>query len=398
MSCSDHTAATGIASFDVQTSCLYISLPLRIGIDFVFSRVHANNTTTKERSYRMTTQLGKCLEQATKGAAVYAEQSYETQPSADDSERVIFTAAELMQKQFRPQRWAVPGLLAQGCVLLAGRPKVGKSWFAYQLALAVASGQPAFGQVPVLQGPVLYLALEDRQERLQSRLKTLLKDGPVPESLFLSVKWSRLDSRGLDDLEFWLKHHPGARLVIIDTYQRIRPKHLRNADTYENDYRSLAPVVDLAHRRGVCILIVHHTRKTSAQDEFNTVSGSTGLTGVVDATMVLDRTRYRSESSLYITGRDIEESETFLMFDSEAMQWRWGAERSEMVWYPTREQIIKVITEAGVPMKPKQIAMKLCKGEMNVRQTLGRMERNKQIKLLERGLYTVMEDLSAPKS
>src|SRR6185369_10098526 len=101
----------------------------------------------------MTTQLGKYLRSEINGAPS-AEQSHETQqvPPDTDTDKVIFTATELMQQRFRPQRWAVPGLLPQGCVLLAGRPKVGKSWFAFQLALAVASGEPAFGKVPVEQG------------------------------------------------------------------------------------------------------------------------------------------------------------------------------------------------------------------------------------------------------
>src|SRR5689334_7275770 len=121
-----------------------------------------------------------------------------------DMDNEVFTATHLMKQQFRPRRWAVPGLLPQGCVLLAGRPKVGKSWFALQLALAVASGQPAFGQVPVERGDVLYMALEDRPERLQSRMKTLLKETSVPDGLCLSVKWPRLDAGGFDNLEYWL--------------------------------------------------------------------------------------------------------------------------------------------------------------------------------------------------
>src|SRR5690242_14132037 len=71
------------------------------------------------------------------------------------------SAAALMAKHFDPVNYVIPGLLAEGLTLFAGKPKIGKSWFALDFALWIASGKPVFGAIPVHVGDVIYLALED---------------------------------------------------------------------------------------------------------------------------------------------------------------------------------------------------------------------------------------------
>src|SRR5947209_1653111 len=75
-----------------------------------------------------------------------------------------FTAAELQEMDLPAPCWAVEGMIAQGITLLAGPPKVGKSWLCLQLAIAVAEGSDVLG-IPVEKGEVLYLALEDTPRR-----------------------------------------------------------------------------------------------------------------------------------------------------------------------------------------------------------------------------------------
>src|SRR5258708_17898367 len=140
-----------------------------------------------------------------------------------------------MKCEFKPLQWAVEGILPEGCVLFAGRPKLGKSWFAYLTGLAISVGGHVLGKIKVEKGEVLYLALEDGKRRLQSRFKKLAAGGPAPETLHLAVTWPRLDEGGLEDLELWLKDHAKARLVIIDTLQRVRPQNRSTANGYEND-------------------------------------------------------------------------------------------------------------------------------------------------------------------
>ncbi|MDD3493145.1 MAG: AAA family ATPase, partial [Candidatus Thermoplasmatota archaeon] len=142
------------------------------------------------------------------------------------------TGADLAKKEFPPIRWAVPGLLPEGYGILGGRPKIGKSWLAFDLALAVASGGYAIGsnEYPVESGTVLYLALEDNERRLQERQKILLNgQAGGPQDLHLVTNWKRLNEGGLEALEAWLDANPDCRLVIIDTLARAKPRLKRGA-------------------------------------------------------------------------------------------------------------------------------------------------------------------------
>src|SRR5215210_415680 len=82
----------------------------------------------------------------------------------------ISSAADLRRKEFDPIRYVVPGFIAEGCTLLAGRPKLGKSWLMLDVGLAVAAGRICLGDTRCEQGDVLYLALEDNERRLQRRI------------------------------------------------------------------------------------------------------------------------------------------------------------------------------------------------------------------------------------
>ena len=74
---------------------------------------------------------------------------------------------------FTPLEYAIPGYVVEGLTVLGGKPKLGKSWWAYDASIAVATGGRTVGAVECEQGDVLYLALEDNQRRVQSRLETL---------------------------------------------------------------------------------------------------------------------------------------------------------------------------------------------------------------------------------
>ena len=90
-------------------------------------------------------------------------------------------AVELYAKEFLPPRWSIHEILCEGLSVLAGRPKLGKSWLALCFALAIASGGLALGKKPVEQGDALFLGLEDGARRLQGRLRLLLGAGPISD-------------------------------------------------------------------------------------------------------------------------------------------------------------------------------------------------------------------------
>jgi AAA domain len=220
-----------------------------------------------------------------------------------------WSAVELLNTEFPEPRWAVPGIVAEGVNLLAGAPKLGKSWMALNLAIAVASGGRALGHVQVEQGPVLYLALEDTPRRLQSRLRMVLGDDPASDGLEFWTRCESIPDGGADRIRTWRDNYPDARLVIIDVLTRMRGRVSDRSDRYQADYHAMAAIKTIADDYSVPFLVPHHTRKADAEDFLETVSGSHGLAGAADAVAVLKRSRGSADAVLKITGRDVQEAQ-----------------------------------------------------------------------------------------
>ena len=299
----------------------------------------------------------------------------------------VFDLASLVTETFEPINWAVEGMLPEGCILFAGRPKLGKSWFVLQLALAVASGENAFGDFPVNRGDVLYLALEDTRRRLQSRAKRLLGEDPLPQGCKISIEWPRIDEGGAEQLEAWLERYPATRMVIIDTFQKIKSR--RNASA---DFETLSRLTEIAHKFNIALLVVHHTRKTDADDPFDTVSGPTATASLADAMLVLKRARCSQDAELHITGRDIEESRKALRFDTESMKWKILGEAAQVWRSQERTDIIDLIRRTNKSMHPADIADALNKSGAAVRKTLSRMVRANQILWFKGGFYDIKDE------
>lgn len=135
--------------------------------------------------------------------------------------RAGITAAALMDKAFEPISYIVPGYVCEGLTVLAGAPKLGKSWLTLGWALAIASETLAFGTIPVMGGDVLYLALEDNERRLKARLLHM-SIRHAPERLTFHTSWPDLDNGCVDAVAAWLGSHPEARLVIVDVLAKVR--------------------------------------------------------------------------------------------------------------------------------------------------------------------------------
>lgn len=207
----------------------------------------------------------------------------------------------LMSRPLQPLNFVVDTLISQGLHILAGSPKVGKSWLALWLAVMVAKGEPVWG-MSVKQGTTLYLCLEDSQLRIQNRLFDVTED--APSSVHFCTE-SRILGDGLtEQLEQFLNEHPDTVLVIIDTLQMIRPIH---DTTYANDYRDLSALKRLADAYGIAVLLIHHLRKEKADDVFNRISGTTAISGAVDSSFTLvEEQRGSGRARLSCIGRDIE--------------------------------------------------------------------------------------------
>lgn len=297
------------------------------------------------------------------------------------------SAKDLLNRTFPEPKWAVENILPEGVTILGGKPKMGKSWLALNVAVGVASGDRVLGGVPVEQGDVLSLALEDNERRLQSRLKKLLDGKAAPERLEFANRWPRLDDGGLEEIEAWLIEHPDARLVVIDTLAKIRARN-GGKNVYTEDYQAVEQLVELAGRHNVAIVVVHHLRKMAASDPLDQISGSLGLTGGVDGALVLNRERGRADARLYVTGRDIEDDKEYaLSWDNSTASWQIVGEAEAVYISRERQEIIECLRSLGCPAEPKQVAEVLGKKHNNVKQLLWKMAGEGQIRNIG-GKYT----------
>ena len=222
-------------------------------------------------------------------------------------------ADTLQSTAYEPVSFVVDDLLPQGLHLLAGAPKIGKSWLALWLCLCAARGKPlwTFATRPC---EVLYLCLEDSFQRIQSRLFDLTEDAPA--SVHFSTNSDTL-GKGLEEqLCSFLVEHPDTVLVIIDTLQMIRGAGYDN--TYANDYRDLSVLKHIADTHGIAILLIHHLRKELADDVFSRISGTTAISGAVDSSFTLvEEKRGSGKAKLSCIGRDIEYRELTLERNAE---------------------------------------------------------------------------------
>ncbi|GIJ13148.1 AAA family ATPase [Micromonospora andamanensis] len=287
--------------------------------------------------------------------------------------RTAWTAADLMAMEFPPPRWAVPGVLSEGVNLLAGPPKVGKSWLSLGLGLTVAAGGKAFGSIDTEPGPVLYLALEDTPRRLQSRMGKVLAGQPAPVGLTLATACPPLPQGGDEAIAAWLDRNRNARMVIIDVFAKLRGTSAPGMSAYDADYAAVGRAKKVADAYGVAVVLVHHVRKAGSDDFLEAVSGTNGLAGAADATLVLRRPRGSADGVLHVTGRDVDESEYALAFDPAAGAWTMlDGPAAEHEVSDTRAAILRWLrTSPG--STPKAIAEGTGLSVDNVKKTCGRM-------------------------
>ena len=259
------------------------------------------------------------------------------------------TLSELMEEEIETKPPVVDGLIYPGVFLFAGAEKIGKSFLVLQLGYTVAKGFPLWG-LKTSGDEVLYLSLEDTKERLRRRAFQMF-DIETTDRMYVATRSKRLSEGLVEELEAYRRQHPGIKFIIIDTLQRIR--EVFSECSYAKDYEMVSELKDYADANGLCILLVHHTRKQSAKDIFETVSGTRGLNGSVDGIIVMcKQKRTDPYATLQATGRDVIDQKLYLKRDSKTLQWELERIESGAEIDPP-DPLFAAITELLTDDKPR---------------------------------------------
>ena len=281
---------------------------------------------------------GKGNLQATNNAENTAKSA--NKKNLDDLETV--SMMELYDTAYPPKLPIVDGLLYNGTYLFVGSPKIGKSFFMAQIGYHISKGLPLWG-FSVRQGTVLYLALEDDYARLQKRLSQMFgMEGS--ENFYFATKSKSLNAGLEQQLVQFVTEHKDARLIIIDTLQKVREVG-GDKFSYASDYEIVTKLKAFSDHYGICFLVVHHTRKMESSDSFDMISGTNGLLGAADGAFVMQKEkRTDNKAVLEVAGRDQQDQKLYLNFNRERCVWELTKTETEL-WKEPEDPLLEKIKE-----------------------------------------------------
>ena len=297
------------------------------------------------------------------------------QRMSDPAYLYTVSMSELYETVYQSRSPVIDGLLYFGTYLFAGAPKVGKSFLMAQLAYHVSTGLSLWGYT-VHKGTVLYLALEDDHRRLQGRLYRMFgMDGT--DNLRFAIYAKQLGVGLEEQLKKFVREHSNTKLIIIDTLQKVREAG-GDKYSYANDYEVVGKLKRLVDDCGICLLLVHHTRKQQADDKFDMISGTNGLLGAADGAFLLQKEKRTDGSAILdVAGRDQQEQRLYLTKDRERLVWELERTETEL-WVEPPDPVLEAIaalvttdkptwsgtatelvTALGVDLKPNTLTMRL---------------------------------------
>lgn len=270
---------------------------------------------------------------------------------------------DLLDKDIPSIEWIIPNLLPSGLILLGGKSKAGKSWFALNLCLAISEGRLAFGTLSCQPQKVLYLTLEDHERRVQYRVNKLLDNSKVSRNFMYATEWARfaapnVTTKGVDgfsELRQILIQHGDIKLVVIDTWQKIRPSKRGSRDDYESDYAHLSQIQALAQEHNCAIMLVHHARKDNeGAEKQDSLLGSTAIAGAADLIWILERKHNGSQGLLTPSGRDIKD-ESPIVFSFDNGTWSYLGPKSDLDRTENQNSVLTALQNSTTPLSFTEI-------------------------------------------
>lgn len=272
---------------------------------------------------------------------IFQEMQEEFQRSLEPSYLKTVSMDKLYDTVYRNRPPIIDGLLYAGAYILAGAPKIGKSFLVAQIAYHVSTGEALWGY-EVHPGTVLYLALEDDFQRIQSRMFMMYGVNDT-DRLHFATAAGKIGN-GLDEqLESFVREHPDTRLIIIDTMQKIREVG-GEAYSYASDYEIIGKLKQFADKHCICVLTVHHTRKQPAGDSFEMISGTTGLLGCADGSLLMQKKKRTAlEATIDVVGRDQQDQILYLKKDADTQIWNLEKAENELHKEPP-DHVLEVVS------------------------------------------------------
>jgi hypothetical protein len=303
----------------------------------------------------------------------------EIRPKEEGRPRYL-TLKEIMNLQVKEPTWIIPSLLPEGLTFLVGKPKIGKSWLALQIALTCVQ----------LGKRVVHYALEDTENRLKNRLKTLGIENTenLPENVVFSCSLPRIGKGAIKELRRCVAEFK-PDLIIIDPWVKVKPVG-KGKDVFLEEYRALEVLKDFSKEEGVSILIVHHARKAAGDDPLDEVLGSTGQTAVVDNVILLKRRREEKTGILHLILRDFEGADLGLRFEN---GWKIAGNAKEVMLAEEQKKIVEAIRtleRMGEKATPKAIAELVGKTQGAVKVALLDLVQKGVVCKRERGVYSLL--------
>ena len=155
---------------------------------------------------------------------------------------------------------------------------------------------------------------------------------------------------------------------------------------YQADVKVLAAVQQAAIRSGCSMLLIHHTNKNEkSSDSFSLISGTQGIAGTADTTMVLTRRRNTNAAKLEYTGRDIEEGVLHLAVDETTCMADLANPPQNM--HENADRLLAVIPEDGAEIKNAQLAQLTGTDRSNIARDIAPLLEDRSVERIRRGLY-----------